>query len=407
MALAATPAFAIDLEKWATDLANREMERWQKEKLETAIKGRDPAARLKAVEGLSHHDADSLAAFAIALGDSDARVRRAAANKLWSAEKKAEPYRVPLTRALDDTDSNVVAYAAGALQASGVKEADLTAPRQRVFESSDASVTSRFLVSRNLIGHQPPAKIAAAMIAYLERNSESQTGRAGDTNRENVALAERGLERLLRTSNDRGLIQPLREALVETKNAHIPLMKTLALFEPKPEGWTQTLLKQLENTAPRVRHAALGHLRAVKEEAEVVVWAPRAAAMLQDPDAPVRAEALWALESARGAAAGEIERVAAALTDPNPLVRRNAARALGEIGEATQAIPAATQARLAATARPALDLALQDGDRDVREEAKSALTKIAGRAGSEACEPRSSPPHRTNRPAWPRFARAR
>src|SRR5436190_17915214 len=125
LSLAAAPALAIDLEKWVDDLANRQMEKWKKEKLETVVKGRDPKERQEALEGLSYTDDDALAAFAVALGDSDARVRRAAASKMWSAAERAAPYRAQLTKALEDPDANVVAYAAGALQAQGVKEAEL------------------------------------------------------------------------------------------------------------------------------------------------------------------------------------------------------------------------------------------------------------------------------------------
>jgi hypothetical protein len=64
LALATLPAFAFDLEKWADQLANKQMESWKREKLETIAKDPDPAARLKAVEGLSSSDADAVMAFA-------------------------------------------------------------------------------------------------------------------------------------------------------------------------------------------------------------------------------------------------------------------------------------------------------------------------------------------------------
>lgn len=376
--LAAAPTLAFDLEKWADDLANRQMEKWKKERLETVIKGRDAKARLEAVEGLSYTDDDSLAAFAVALGDSDARVRRAAADKMWDAGKRAEPYRPQLTRALEDPDANVVAYAAGALQAQGVKEADLMAPRKRAFESPDASITSRFLVSRNLVGHEPPRKIVAAMIAYLEQNTVT------DRNRVNVELAEKALERLIKVTKDRALIDPLGEALVETRNAHIPLLKTLGKFEPKPEGWTRTLLKHLDHPNPRVRSEALSEMRSVRDEKDIEVWVPRAAAMLQDADSSVRSEALSALGSARGLAAGEVDKVVAMTGDADPALRRNAIRALGEIAEANQAVPAATKARLVATARPVLEGATQDADKETREAATDALRKVVGRDGEKA-----------------------
>src|SRR5689334_14607845 len=110
-ALALLPAHAIDFEKWVDDLANRQMERWKREKIQTLARDRDPEARLEAVNGLSYTDADACMAFAGALSDKDARVRAAAANQLWKAEKRAEPYRSELTKALDDPDANVVTNA--------------------------------------------------------------------------------------------------------------------------------------------------------------------------------------------------------------------------------------------------------------------------------------------------------
>lgn len=383
--LAAAPALGQGfLEKWVDDLTDRQMEKWKKEKLETAVKGRDPKARLEAVEGLSYTDADSLAAFAIALGDSDARVRRAAASQLWSAKENAEPYRPQLTKALDDPDPNVVTYAAGALQAQGVKEADLVEPRKRVLESADATVSSRFLVARNLVGREAPMKLVGPMIAYLEENTRTYHGRGADRSK-NIEDAEKALERLIRIGKDRAIVKPLSEALVETKTAHVPLMRTLGKFEPKPEGWTATLLQQLESPKPRARYEALSQLRSVKDEREVAVWVPRAGAMLQDADSSVRSEALWALGSARGLAAGEIDKVVTlAAADANPSTRRSALRALGEIAAANQAIPAATRAKLVAAAQPALEAATQDADKDTRETAQDALTRVVGRDGAKS-----------------------
>ena len=381
-ALAALPAPAFDLEKWADKLMDKQMESWKKEKIQTIAKGRDPKARLEAVEGLPVSDPDACMAFAGALSDGDASVRTAAASQLWRAEKLAEPYRPQLMKALDDPDANVVANAAGALQAIGMKEAELAPARKRVLAAPEASVSVRFLVARNLVGYETPSRLVGPMIEYLERNAQHYTGSVTDKNRHNVEMAEKALERLVKNTKDRAIIQPLWEALVETKNGQIPLMRALGSFEPRPEGWTRTLLRQLENPNPRVRYEALGQLRYVKQEKEVAVWAPRAADMLKDPDSSVRSNALWALGNVKGLAASQIENVIAAASDPDASVRRSAVRALGEIAEANQAIPAATRTRVAAAARPAIDKAMQDEDKDVRDEAKSALRSLGSGGGT-------------------------
>ena len=40
-------------------------------------------------------------------------------------------------------------------------------------------------------------------------------------------------------------------------------------FEPRPEGWIQTLLVQLDNPNPYTRYEALGQLRSMKKEKDI------------------------------------------------------------------------------------------------------------------------------------------
>jgi HEAT repeat protein len=186
-ALALLPASAFDFEKWVDDLGNKQMERWKKEKIQTLARDRDPEARLEALNGLSYTDDDAVMAFRRRAVRPRSRVRQAAASKLWSAEKRAEPYRPQLEKALEDSDPNVVAYAAGALQAIGMKEADLAPARRRVLAAPEASVSSRFYAARNLVGFEPPRKLVEPMIGYLENNTHNYTGSVTDKNRKNVS----------------------------------------------------------------------------------------------------------------------------------------------------------------------------------------------------------------------------
>ena len=375
--LAAAPAFGF-LEKFIDGQIEKQSAEWKRETLETLAKGEDPKERVKAAEWLSgRKDPESIAALAGALSDPDAKVRQAAASGLWRIEKAAEPARPQLMKALDDADPNVVAKVAGALQAIGMKPDELAPARKRVFAAPEATPEARFLVSRNLVGHEPPVRLVEAMIAYLDHAARGYTGSVSDKNRHNVELAQKALERMVKRTKDRALIPPLVEALDNSKGSAIILMKTLAHFEPKPEGFTQALLARLDSPLPGVRHAALTQLRGMKSEKDVALWVPRATAMIQDPDSSVRSEALWAIGSAAGLASGEIDQVVAALGDPDKYVRRNAARAIGQIGAPHQAIPAADKARVAAVGRPALSAAMEkDADPDVRSEAKGALAKL-------------------------------
>ncbi len=376
--LAALPASGFDLESFIEKRMDRQSQSWKREAIETLARGDDPKERLEAARFLSgQRDPESVMALAGALSDRDAEVRFTAASGLWRVEKAAAPARPQLLKALDDPDPDVVARAAGALQMLGMKEAELAPARKRVLASAEASVDSRFLVARNLVGFEAPIRLVAPMLSYLERSARGSTGSVTDKERRNVELVERALERLVKVTKDRSLIAPLVDAMAKANAASIVLMKALAAFEPKPEGWTQILVDRLESPLPRVRHEALGHLRDVKQERHVAVWAPRAAALLRDPDALVRSEALWALASAAGLAAGEIDKVVAALDDPDRNVRRSAVRAIGEIGHRKQAVPAASKARVAAVARPALTAAMEkDEDADVRSEARRALASL-------------------------------
>lgn len=371
--LAALPAAAFldKIEKWADKQSEKFIEEGRKEKVR-ALSSRNADERLDAVEFFSgQRDPDSVAALGRALSDPDARVRQAAASGLWRIEKDAEPARAQLVKALDDADPNVAARAAGALQAMGMKETELAAPRRRVLDSRAASDSSRFLVARNLVGEEPPIKLLYPMLTYLEANAR------GSEQRDNVELAQQALEHLVKQSQDRSLVEPLVAEVRKAKPGQAILVRTLGFFQPKPERWAETLVGVLDSSQPRAPYAALGQMRDLRQERDVRVWAPRAAAMLRHPDSSVRSEALWALGAAGGLAAAETDSVVAALADGNESVRRSAARALGEMGERNQAVPAAAKARVAMAARPALTTAMEsDGNADVRSEAKSALAKL-------------------------------
>ena len=379
-AFAALSASAIDLEKWIDKQMDKQAESWKRDEIEKLSKARDPKDRIEAARWLSNQtDPDAVAALAGALTDRDAKVREAAASGLWSAEKRAEPHRAALVKALDDPDANVVAQAAGALQSIGMKEAELAPARKRVLAAPDASVDSRFYAARNLVTYEQPVKLVGPMIAFLEQESRRYTGSVTDSSRNNIEMLDRALQRLVKVSKDRALIPPMVDAMDTMKGGRISLMRALGLFEPRPDGWTQLLVDQLQAPLPRVRYEALSQMRTVKKEKEVAIWAPHAAVMLQDPDSSVRSEALWALGMAEGLAAGEIDKVVAALGDRETSVRRSAARAIGEIGDAKQAIPAASKARVAAAARGPLTAAMEgDADEDVRNEAKRSLARIGG-----------------------------
>ena len=162
-------------------------------------------------------------ALAAALSDREANVREAAAGALWKSGKASEPTRAKLVAVLDDPDPNVVAQAAGALQSIGMKADELVEPRRRVFASPEASLTSRFLVSRNLYGKEPAAKLVEPMVAFLERSSLAK----GNFTRHDIELAEEALKRIAKTQ-DRTLIPPLMEGARNVKAGQPILLQVQA-----------------------------------------------------------------------------------------------------------------------------------------------------------------------------------
>jgi len=377
--LAALPAAGFDLEKFMDKQAKEFFADARRERIEALAHG-EPDERLEAAKSLGgDRDPAAIAALGSALADRDARVRQAAASGLWRIEKAAEPARAQLVAALGDPDPNVLARVAGALQSLGMKQAELVAPRKRVLASPEATTSSRFLVARNLVGAEPPVKLLEPMLAFLADSARGYTGSVGDKHRHNVELAQSALERLVKRTKDRALIAPLMEELPTAGAGACVLAKALGLYKPRPEGFARALAGLLDSPHAQVRYAALGQMRSLTAEADVRTWAPRASALLQDPESSVRVEALWALGAAGGLAAAEVDKVVAALSDPDASVRRAAARALGEMGEARQAVTAAAKARVGAAAREPLALAeARDPDKDVRDEARGALRKFGG-----------------------------
>jgi HEAT repeat protein len=342
---------------------------WKKEKVEALATERDAKERAAAAEWLGgRSEPDVIAALANALSDKDARVREAAASALWKSGKAAEPARAQLVAALNEANPNVLARIAGALQMLGMEDNELVPARKRVFADPAATPDSRFLVSRNLIGAEPSPLLLDAMVAYLERNAASKS----DAGRRNADLAQQALVRL--ATRDPSTGPAMLGAARRVKAGHLQLLAAMKELKVKPAGFTQLAVDLLASPDWNVRHAALGAMRGLKD---IEAWGAAAAGMLKDPDSTVRNEALWALKSAGGLAANHIDKVVEALKDPSEGVRRSAASAIGEMGDRTQAVPAALKARVAEVGRPALAAIVDsDPDREVRAEAKSALAKL-------------------------------
>ena len=270
-----------------------------------------------------------------------------------------------------------------------MKEVELVPARRRVFEAPGVSNTDRFMAARGLIGHAPGLPLLDPILVYLERSAAPRPASAQSiAERESMESAVAAVERLAKTG-DRSLIVPLTEATRTARNSQAVLLKALGLFDPKPEGWTALLVGYLGSRDPKVRYEALTLLGKETGEEDVLVWAPRAADLLRDPDSSVRSEALWSLGRAGGLASAQVDAVVPMLGDPDAAMRRRAVVAIGEMGDRTQAVTAAAKHHVAQRARPRLvALADKDPDADVRTEARRALVKLGGDdASADAAAP--------------------
>lgn len=361
------------------------LRKWADESLQVLAKDSSADERTKAAEYLGGFNyPDVIAALGAALADPEARVRAAAAGALWKSGKAAEPARASLQKALDDPAPPVVIRAAGALETLGVPRAELVNARSRAFAAPDLASTDRYMAARGLVGYVPPLPLLAPIAEFLERSATPRAGSTSIPDSQTYDGAVSVIERLAKTG-DRSLVVPMAEATRSARYSQAAMLKALSHFEPKPEGWTMLLVGSLDAPDWKIRFAALSLLAKQTGEKDVLVWAPRAAALTRDQDNSVRRQALWSLGRAGGLAAVEVDAVVASLGDPDVDVRRQAVITLGEMGDRSQAVTASTKARVAERARPQL-VALVDKDPDakVRTEAKRALAKISGEAATTA-----------------------
>jgi hypothetical protein len=312
-------------------------------------------------------------------------VRVAAAGALWKSGKASETARAHLMQVLDDPSPAVVIRAAGALQMLGMPNAELVPARRRVFETPGIPNSDRYMAARGLIGYAPPVMLLDPILEFLERSAAPRPASAQSiAERESFEGAVSALERLAKTG-DRALVVPLIDATRAARNSQSVLLTALGLFDPKPNGWTEMLAGYLASRDPKVRYAALSLLSKEVREKDVLVWAPRAADLLSDPDSSVRGEALWSLSRAGGLAAAQIDAVVVILRDPDASTRRRAVATIGEMGDRKQPITAAAKTRVAERTRGAVAaLAEADPDADVRAEAKTTLAKLGGEAPATA-----------------------
>jgi HEAT repeat protein len=322
---------------------------------------------------------EAVAALAQALtSDKDASVREAAASALWKTGDKAKAAEPALRKALDDPAPGVVARAAGALEVMDVDPKELAAARRRALAQVDPKDRhTAFLAARGLIGIDPPATVVPGLLPYVASMSEAMEKPGGWSDyHDDVDAAEKALVRLAKTK-DRSAI-PLLQAELDRSPASAPsLLKALGTYRPPPDRYAQVVVKQMHSRSQRARYAAAAECRELKTDADVAVWAPEAIALLRDPEEGVRNETLWALGEAGGrAAAATPELVRLMKADPSKTVRTRAARTIGEVGDASQAVSQQVKQQVADQAKGPLAAAVAEREEDVANAALDAYNKL-------------------------------
>lgn len=278
------------------------------------------------------------------LVDPDPVNRRAAADAFWNlASRKpaamtdAQP---ALRSALDDEDPGVAMNAAGALTAMDVPAEQTAAARRRVLQTGGGTAYVQFLAARGLLGLDPSPSLVSPILAYL-----FEPGTADSIPNRDIAV--QALKALVATQ-DRALI-PLMQARLGTEQpATVYLLRAIHDFEPRPDGWTETLLA---HTRLRNRDSVAGAWSLVstqRDQGSIKLWAPLVAERLGQPD--TRSSALAAISLAAGKTSIGLDALAKLAGNPTASARDREI-AIEVLGQAASEGRADSDPAVAAAAR--------------------------------------------------------
>ncbi|HQX65583.1 MAG: hypothetical protein WAR01_01995 [Dokdonella sp.] len=288
---------------------------WAKQNKE-ALRDLERGAPLKQIEAVGRLGPDFAAqtapVLARHLANPDPVIRLAAAEELWQqAARKPDAFatlKPALRIALDDGDAAIAMNAAGALASMDIPEAELATARRRVLSNGVRGHVG-FLAARGLVGLDPATPLLPYLLDYYLDAVEAEVRGGSDRN---VELGEKALAKLVATE-DRSLIAPLQQSLSVTPPATPFLLGLLADFKPKPEAWTDTLLRFTDDAYPDTRRRAWDLIGEQRDAESLARWVPKAAALLAN--AEMREVALAALSDAAGRSAIGLPELAALATD--------------------------------------------------------------------------------------------
>ncbi len=334
----------------------------------TIARSRDPIERRDAAKHLSYLPfTESIPPLLDALADGDARVRKAAASSLWTLSdqaKQAAAAESALRQALQDAETAVQIRASWTLENMGIPVAELIPTWQAVLQNS-ANDYERFWAAYGLIGTEPPFSLVEPVLTYAQKDADSKIGK-------------RALNKLAATQ-DRSLLEPMREALATFHPGNELILQALKTFQPEPDRWIELVLSQTDFGNDRLTLSALGILRnRPRKEEDIAIWLPVVAPLIEEDDKGVCSMSINLLGMAGGHAQDSLPALLNLLSaGADSSIRRDAAAAIGEIGDRSQSFPDKLKQSVAREAKPALQRSIRvESDRRVCMAAIRSLAKL-------------------------------
>ncbi len=211
----------------ASEAPEERNERWLTESITTLKENPDTRKRIDAATHLRHKK-DSRAVMALADRLSD---------KELSAN--AEP---ALRLALDNPSPGVRTQVAGALESIGVAPKELV--NARLYGLKGKKLHDRAVSLRGLAGHVDNKLLLPVAMKVAEHDADKQIAYSWLS--EEYASPDQVLKSLVDTG-DRELIKPFMTAVKKKHPGDKYFLWALGRYSPKPKGWTDILLGQLES----------------------------------------------------------------------------------------------------------------------------------------------------------------
>ncbi len=307
--------------------------------------------RVGAADSLARYEPRAAVPLLIeALNEPSEPVRRAAARGLWTISRNpdaddaaAARAAIPALRAaLDDASLAVAMYAANALEQLGEAPTSLAEVRRKALRTPGPYGYERFLAARGLIGLDPPPVLATFVLEWLyaEHVRANSTDNSGA--RDNVAIANATLVRLVRTG-DRGVLAVLERAASSNRPGTGDVLRAMAVAAPPPEHFARLLVAASDAPGTDAVEAAFALMPRLLDQGDLNEWVPVAARALSDPRR--QACAARALKDVAGRTAlGMLELAELATSGAPPEIRAVSLSALGDASNGTRDLPSAVLA---------------------------------------------------------------